>query len=304
MSEPQLHVVTGAFSYSGRYITQRLLARGHRVKTLTGHPQRPNPFGSQVSVSPFYFDEPQRLVESLRGAAVLYNTYWVRFAHGRVSYDQAVANTRRLFAAAKTAGVGRVVHVSITNPSLTSPLPYFRGKAELEADLQASGLSYGIVRPTVLFGPEDILINNIAWLVRHFPVFCLPGDGSYRLQPIFVEDFADLVVATGEEQADTTTDAVGPETFPFRELVTQIAQTLGTRTRLISVSPGLAWSIARVLGLFQGDVILTRDEVAGLMANLLISSRQATGRTRLTDWMQAHAGTAGTEYHSELRRHF
>lgn len=304
MSEAELHVVTGAFSYSGKYITRRLLARGHRVKTLTGHPNRPNPFGDQVSVAPFSFDQPQRLVESLRGAAVLYNTYWVRFGHGQVTYDQAVANTRTLFAAAKTAGVGRVVHVSITNPSPTSPLPYFRGKGELEADLAASGLPHAIVRPTVIFGSEDILINNIAWVLRRSPVFGLPGDGEYRLQPIFVEDFADLVVAAGEQQANLTSDPVGPETFTFRELVALIARTVGRRSRLIRMRPGLAWAIARTIGLFLGDVMLTRDEVAGLMANLLVSQQAPTGQTRLSEWLRANAATVGAEYHSELKRHF
>src|SRR5262249_37427495 len=149
------------------------------VRTITGDPSRADPFGGRVEAFPFSFDDPARLTETLRGADTLYNTYWVRFDWRGTTYAQAIANTRTLFAAAREAGVRRIVHVSITNPSESSSLPYFRGKAELERDLRESGISYAIVRPTVVFGREDILINNIAWLLRRLPLFVIPGDGSY-----------------------------------------------------------------------------------------------------------------------------
>ena len=119
---------------------------------------------------PFHFDEPHRLRDVLRGVTGLINTYWVRFDHPLFTHEQAVANTKVLFSAAREAGVRRIVHVSITNPDRTSDLPYFRGKAELESALQSSGVSYCILRPTVLFGKEDVLVNNIAWALRHLPV--------------------------------------------------------------------------------------------------------------------------------------
>ena len=121
---------------------------------------------------------------------MLYNTYWVRFNYGSFSHAAAVENTLALFAAARQAGVGRVVHLSIANPSEDSPLEYFRCKARLERALRESGLSYAILRPTVLFGGQDILINNIAWMLRRLPVLGVFGDGRYRLQPIYVDDLA------------------------------------------------------------------------------------------------------------------
>src|SRR5262249_26330254 len=148
----ELHVVTGAFGYSGRSIAERLLAKGHRVRTLTHSPGRPHPFGDRVEVHPFNFDHPGRLAASLAGAAALYNTYWVRFNHADFKHTEAVENTRVLFAAAREAGVRRIVHVSITNPSESSKLEYFRGKAMLERDLQSLSLSHAILRPAVLFG--------------------------------------------------------------------------------------------------------------------------------------------------------
>ncbi|MBW7904310.1 MAG: NAD(P)H-binding protein [Phycisphaerae bacterium] len=306
MSGDSIHVVTGAFGYSGKYITQRLLARGRRVRTLTNSPQRTNPFGAQIDVRPLTFAAARELAESLRGADVLYNTYWVRFNYrgGRLSFthDTAVENTLRLFEAARAAGVRRVVHVSITNPAEDSPLEYFRGKARLERALRDSGLSHAILRPAVLFGREDILINNIAWVLRRFPVFGVFGDGRYRLQPIHVDDFADLAVAAGEQHENRTIDAIGPETFTYRELVQAIGRIIGKPRPVVSVSPGVGLLIARLTGWLVGDVVVTREEIDGLMSGLLCTGSPPAGRTPLTEWARANASTLGTMYASELAR--
>ncbi len=304
MDAGAMDVVTGAFGYTGKYITRRLLSQGRRVRTLTGHPERPNPFGAQVDAAPFQFDRPDALAESLRGAATLYNTYWVRFAHGGTTFEEAIRNTQTLFAAAAAAGVRRVVHVSISNPSEDSPLPYFRGKAILERALAQSGLSQAIIRPTVIFGPEDILINNIAWILRRFPVFAVPGAGQYRMQPVFVEDMAEICVDAGRRDDDLVMDAVGPEVFSFEELVRLIARTIGSRAWIGHAPAGMALLLSRLVGAAVGDVVLTADEVKGLMANLLVSAGPPTGRTRLSDWLAENAGTVGAHYASEVRRHF
>src|SRR6266581_1424738 len=226
-------VITGAFSYTGKYATRILLDRGYRIRTLTYHPERENPFGDKVQVFPYNFDNLERLTETLRGASVLINTYWVRFPRGRATFEVAVQNTRTLISAAKSAGVSRIVHVSIANPSLESNLGYYKGKAQLEQAVAESGLAYTILRPTVIFGLEDILINNIAWFVRRFPVFGIPGDGRYRIRPIYVEDMARLIADEVEREESAVLDAVGPETYTFEELVRQIAAQLRLRTRLV-----------------------------------------------------------------------
>jgi NADH dehydrogenase len=298
----ELHVVTGAFGYSGRHIAERLLRAGHRVRTLTNSPDRQHPFGNRVEVHPFDFDHPGRLARSLDGARVLYNTYWVRFNHADFRYAQAVDNTRVLFAAARRAGVARAVHVSITNPSVDSPLEYFRGKALLERDLRASGLSYSILRPAVLFGGDDILINNMAWALRHLPVFGVFGDGEYRLQPIHVEDFADLAVAQGVERADRIIDAIGPETYRYRELVRELARIIGVRRPIVSVPPSLGYAAGWFLGKLLRDVVITRDEVEGLMQGLLATKSEPAGHTKLSSWAREHAATLGRRYATELGR--
>jgi NADH dehydrogenase len=302
MPEPDLHVVTGAFGYSGRYIAARLLDAGHRVRTLTDSPGRPNPFEGKVEARPFDFDQPSRLVESLRGAAVLYNTYWVRFNHGTFTHAEAGLNTLMLFEAARKAGVGRVVHVSITNPSEDSPFQYFRDKALLEGALRESGLPHSILRPTVLFGPEDILINNVAWVLRRFPVFPLLGDGSYRLQPIHVDDLAGLAVAEGWKTRDVVIDAIGPETFTFRQLVETIGDAIGRRRAIVPVPPSLGYAGAWALGKLLGDILLTWPEVQGLMAGLLCTESRPAGEIKLSEWARENAGSLGARYTSELAR--
>jgi uncharacterized protein YbjT (DUF2867 family) len=296
------YVVTGAFGYSGKYVTRRLLAAGHRVRTLTNSPRRPNPFGDAVPAHPYDFDRPDELERSLRGAQVLVNTYWVRFDHRDFTHAQAVSNTRRLFEAARGAGIRRIVHVSITNPSLDSPLPYFRGKAELESALRESGLSWAILRPTVLFGQEDILVNNIAWTLRRFPVFGVFGDGSYRLQPIYVDDLAALAVEAAASSENVVQDAIGPETFTYRELVSVVGNAIGRRRPVVGLPPGLALAFARLVGLFVDDVVVTPEEIAGLMQNLLVTASPAAGRTALSAWVREHAESLGRRYSSELAR--
>src|SRR5712692_8413481 len=222
-TSPGTVVITGAFSYTGKYATRLLLDRGYRVRTLTYHPERANYFGGMLQVFPYNFEQPEELVRSLHGASTLINTYWVRFPRGKSTFETAVQNTCTLISAARNAGVRRIVHVSIANPSLQSPLGYYKGKARLERAVIDSGLSYTILRPTVIFGLEDILINNIAWFVRRFPVFGIPGDGSYLIRPIYVEDMAQLISDAVDREANTVLDAVGPETFSFEELVRLIA---------------------------------------------------------------------------------
>jgi len=296
--------ITGAFSYTGKYATRILLDRGYRVRTLTNHPERENPFGKDVEVLPYNFDRPAQLTKSLKGTSTLINTYWVRFPHRGATFETAVKNTQTLIAAAKEADVNRIVHVSIANPSLDSPLGYYRGKALLEQDLISSGLSYAILRPTVIFGAEDILINNIAWFVRRFPAFGIPGNGRYEVRPIYVEDMARALVDAVERTDNFIVDAVGPESFTFEELVRLIAEKLDRPTRMLHFPAPLAYVATRITGLFVGDTILTWQEYQGLMDNLLASQGPSAGSTRLTDWLHKNREQVGQHYASELARHF
>ncbi len=297
-------VVTGAFSYSGKYITKRLLERGEEVTTLTNHPNRPDPFNGKVKTFPLNFSNEAELIENLRGADVLVNTYWIRFDKGNNTQPKAVENTKILVDAAAKADVKRIVHISITNPSPESRLPYFWGKAVNEKTVINSGMSYAILRPTVLFGKEDILINNIAWLLRRLPIFGLPGDGSYKLSPVYVDDLAELVVNAVYEKENYIWDAVGPNEFTFKEMVTLISKVIEKRRVLLPFPPRLALLAAQFMSLFVNDVMLTPEEVDGLMENTLISREASRCKTSLAGWLEENKNSVGKEYASELARHF
>jgi NADH dehydrogenase len=304
MSNQQIHVVTGAFGYSGKYIARRLIDAGYQVCTLTNSQNRPNPFGDRIKIYPYNFNNLDKLVDSLSGASVLYNTYWVRFNYKDFKHSIAVENTLKLFRAAKDAGVRRVVHVSITNPSEDSNLEYFGDKARLERALIESGMSYSILRPAVLFGKEDILINNIAWVIRRFPVFGVFGDGSYRLQPIYVDDLAKLAVEQGKKTENTIIDAIGPETFTYRELVEQLGVIIGKHRPIISIPPYIGYIAGLIIGKIVGDIMITREEIKGLMADLLYTDSLPTGETKLTDWARKNSAILGQRYANELARRF
>jgi uncharacterized protein YbjT (DUF2867 family) len=294
------HAITGAFGYTGSYVARRLVASGEQVIALTNSPRKPD--SPDIPAFPLKFDSS--LLNILRGVDVLYNTYWVRFNHGNFSHAQAVANTICLFDAAKQAGVRRVVHVSITNPDENSSLEYFRGKGQLEQALKTAGLSYAIVRPAVLFGGSDILINNIAWTLRHLPVFGIFGDGSYRLQPIHVADFADLMVEQAYVNANTVVNGIGSETFTYRGLVEILSDILQVRRPILSVPPQVGYWAGWFIGKLMGDVTITREEIDGLMSDLLYVDAPPVGKTKLSEWARLHIATLGRHYASEMaRRH-
>jgi uncharacterized protein YbjT (DUF2867 family) len=299
----RLCIVTGTFGFSGKYIARRLLARGERVRTLTNHTDPSAPEFRTIEVAPLDFSDPDQLARSMQGAEVLFNTYWVRFAHGDTTHERAVENTRVLIRAAEEAGVRRILHVSITNPSLESPLPYFRGKAEVEQAIESSRLSYAILRPAVLFGPEDILINNIAWLLRRAPVFAIPR-GECAIQPIFADDLAALAVEMSDTSENRVIDAVGPEIYTYADLVKLIRSAVASHSLVVPTPPWLLYAASRLLSHVVHDVLLTRDEISGLMANLLVSHAPRTGTTSLRAWLEQNADKVGRHYASELARHY
>jgi len=301
----QLDLVTGAFSYSGEHIARRLLDAGHQVRTLTHHPDRSHPLRGEVDIRRYRFDDPAELARSLAGVTTLYNTYWIRFDHGASTYANAIESSRMLFAAARRAGVRRIVHLSITNPTLSSPLPYFRGKALVESGLSQSGSPYSIVRPTWLFGGErDVLVNNIAWILRRMPVFPVPGNGRYRVAPVHVDDLARLCVQAAGDDEDTVIDAAGPEQMSFARVVLLVRRAVGAFAPIVPVPAQLMALAARGLGRLVSDVVLTRDEISGLTAGLLVSHEPPRGEIAFSEWLSAHADDVGRRYANELQRHF
>lgn len=302
-TNPDTDVVTGAFSYSGAAIAAELFARGRQVRTITGHPHNA-PAHTPIDVHPLDFGDPDQLTESLRGAHTLYNTYWVRFAHGSLDHDVAVRNSTTLFGCAAKAGISRIVHVSILHPSLDSPFPYFAGKARVEAALAETGIGHAIVRPATLFGGDGVLINNIAWLLRHLPVFAIGGRGDYLVRPIHVDDLAKLCVNLGERTDTVTLDAVGPERPTFRELVAQVRGATGAKSLIVPVPGPVLIAASRLVGMALRDRVLTAEEYHTMVAGLADSNAESTGSTRFSEWVHAHGDDLGRSYANELKRHY
>ena len=303
MSE-RVHVVTGAFGYSGRWIARELLSRGKRVRTLTNAVGRDDPFQGMVEVMPIDFSNHDLLVSSLRGADVLYNTYWVRYKNRKDGYahEIAVENTRKLFLAAEEAGVNRIVHFSVAHPHKAPDWSYFRGKVEVEKLLTESSLSYAILRPTVFFGGErDVLINNMAWLIRKFPVFGIFGMGNYPIQPIHIEDIAKVAVDQGESVEDVVLDVAGPEIFTYREYVTLIAKSLGVSRLIIPVPPIVGWAVGKVVGAILRDRVITRAEIKGLMRGLMATDAKPLGKIKFSEWVATNGADLGAKYHNDLK---
>jgi nucleoside-diphosphate-sugar epimerase len=298
-------MVTGAFSYSGSPIAELLIESGREVRSLTHHPDREQPLRARVQASPYRFDDPAARARSLQGITTLYNTYWVRFERGRTTFANAVANSRALFEAARRAGVARIVHLSIANPSIDSPLPYYRGKALVEQALATAGVPYAIVRPTFLFGGgRDILANNIAWILRRMPLFVVPGDGRYLVQPIHVDDPARICLRAAHGRGGVIMDAAGPDRMSFEELVRAIRDAHGRRTPILHAPPAAMAGLARALGLVVRDIVLTADEIRGLTSGRLVSHQPALGHISFLAWLNEHGPTLGGSYANELDRHF
>lgn len=301
---PGKHVVVGGTGFTGREIVRILLGRGVTVDALTGHPSRPHGFGDSLRVRHLDFGDSSKLVNSLRGADVVYNTYWIRFERGAASFHQAVENSRILFEACAEAGVGKVVHVSITNPSASSPYPYFRGKALVEEALFKSGLCYSVLRPALIYGVGDILLNNIAWILRKYRFFPVPGGGGYRLAPVYVGDIAQAAVNQAYEPGCAVVDAVGPDRLSFRSLVEEVGRGLGAKALVVGTPRIVTEALGKMLSRTLGEPVVTRDELGALMDELLYSEAPPVGDTSLAEWISANRDSLGVRFASELERHY
>jgi NADH dehydrogenase len=297
--------VTGAFGYTGRALAERLLDAGHEVVTLTRRSGAGDPLAKRVTVRPIEGVDGTALAESLAGVDTLFNTYWLRFPRERETFEGIVARSAMLLEAARVAGVRRIVHVSVVNASLDAETPYVRAKAALEAVVRSSGLEWVIVRPTLLYGPGDILINNLAWALRRLPIYGMPGLGRYTVQPIHVDDLARICHAAMDGDAGRVIDAAGPETLAYRDLVDRIRTAVGSRSIVVPMPHLAVLAAARILGLLVRDVVLTRDEIRELTSSLLTSHEPtARGEIRISDCIRDHAETIGRRWSSELDRNY
>jgi NADH dehydrogenase len=295
--------ITGAFSYSGAYIAEAYLAAGWEVQTLTRNPLRPHRLQGKIASFPLDFQNSDELIESLNGVAVLINTYWVRFDYQHSSFEQAINNSELLFNAAKIAGVKRIIHLSVSNPSFDSELPYYAGKARVEELLEESGLAHSILRPTLIFGEEELLVNNIAWLMRKMPLFPIAGDGTFRLQPIYVRDLAKMALEEANKKTNRILNAAASEVLSYRQLLEILKRISNSRSLFFQVPPWIAIALARLMSFVLRDVLLTRDELDGLMQERLYVGDECTKGVEFSRWAQENRQLLGRKYTNEISRH-
>jgi uncharacterized protein YbjT (DUF2867 family) len=296
--------ITGAFGFTGRALTTRLLDAGHDVITFTRRSGVGDPLARRLSVRPFDVSRPAELAAAMADVETLYNTHWLRFPRDGSTFEGAVARSAALLAAAREAGVRRVVQVSVVNAAANAETPYVRAKAALEAIVRSSGLEWVIVRPTLTYGPGDILINNLAWALRRLPVYGLPGLGRYTVQPVHVEDVARICLEAGVGDGGRTLDAAGPETLEYRALVDLVRSAIGSRSIVVPMPHVVVLAVARTLGMVVRDVVLTRDEIRELTSSLLTSHEPPLGTIHISDWVPANAALLGRRWSSELGRNY
>lgn len=301
-------LVTGAFGFTGSRIAERLLADGRRVMTLTRRVGRNHPLARRVERLAYDFDSGA-LSSALRGVDTVYITYWMRFPRGDSTWPRVVANVERLAQASSEAGVRRLVYISVSNAAHDATTAYFRAKAAAEEAVRAvsargGAMTCAIIRPTLLFGESDILINNMAWTLRRLPVFGVPGDGRYLVQPVYVGDVADLAVSLGHADDFAETDACGRDILEFADLVRLVRAAVRSRALVVNLPPPVVLATTRLLGVVVRDVVLTGDEIRELMEGVLVSQDDPTCPTRFPDWLERNAASVGRRWESELARNF
>ena len=166
------------------------------------------------------------------------------------TFDRAVENSKKLFKTAERASVGRIVHFSVANTPSGARLPYYRGKGQVEETLKGIGVPYAIIRPTLVFGVGDLLLNNMAWALRRFPVFPVYGNGDYPVQPVYAGDLAAQAVEAASQSESIVADAAGSETFSFKALLRLLS---GNVRGTAEAAQPQSWTVGFWRGLAGGD---------------------------------------------------
>ena len=302
--------VTGAWSFSGRHVAHRLLANGWTLRSISNRSPHPDddPYHGQVRRIEYTHDI-DRLATELRTCRVLVSNLWTRHDKPPIghkgpwlSHLQAVDQSAVLIMAAAQAGVERLVWTSITNPGQDPDLSYFAGKAVVEQLVRRSGLSYAILRPACFFGGGGILIDNVAWAAQRLPFVPIPDGPPYRIRPIHVEDYADLVVEATASSDDYTIDAVGPDRPEFGELIREVAEAAGSHAKALRLPIKACRLSYAVAGRILGETVLSDDELTGLSRNRLDSKAESTGSTSLLDWIRTTDEKLGRRFRREPHR--
>ena len=284
----QLVTVFGGSGFVGRHVVRALVKRGYRVRVAVRRPDLAGflqPLGTvgQIHAVQANLRYPDSVSAAIRGADAVVNLVGILQESGRQSFSGVQANGARAIAQACAAlGVTRLVQVSAIGADAGSASAYARSKAEGEAGVLAAVPGAVILRPSIVFGPEDGFFNRFASLARMLPVLPVIGGGETKFQPVFVGDVAEAVARAvdGAAAAGTIYELGGPEVKSFRELLAYICEVTGRKRVLAPLPFPLARLQARAmeiadmltLGLVPNELKLTRDQVTLLESDNVVSS--------------------------------
>jgi uncharacterized protein YbjT (DUF2867 family) len=282
-----LVTVFGGSGFVGRHVVRALAKQGWRVRVavrrpdLAGHLQ---PMGGVGQIMPLQANlrYPDSVMRAVQGADAVVNLVGILYESGRQSFGAVQAEGPRAIAmAAAKAGITNLVHLSAIGADAQSPASYARSKAAGEAAVQQQVPSAIIMRPSVVFGPEDNFFNQFAMLARYLPVLPLIGGGETKFQPVFVGDVAEAVALAlaGKAKSGSVYELGGPDIRSFRQILEYILAESGRKRPLIPIPFPIAELQGKILGLLPKP-LLTRDQVLMLKSDNVVSqSAQNEGRT-------------------------
>ncbi|MBD3848342.1 NADH dehydrogenase [Bosea sp. OAE752] len=291
----QLVTVFGGSGFVGRHVVRALVKRGYRVRVAVRRPDLAGflqPLGTvgQIHAVQANLRYPASVAAAVKGADAVVNLVGIMNERGRQSFAAVQANGARTVAqACAAAGIDRLVQISALGAAAESRSAYARTKAEGESAVRHIVPRAVILRPSVMFGPEDDFFNRFASMARMMPVLPLVGDGSAKLQPAFVGDVAEVVArgVDGALEPGRTYELGGPEVMSLRELVEDVCKVIGRKRLILPLPLPLAGIMARVLevvdtltlGLLPNELKLTRDQVTLLGSdNVVSAAAKAEGR--------------------------
>jgi len=311
--------ITGALSYTGRYVTKQLIQRfgASNIKIINIESRKlTNPFSNELEMVtvPFDFEKPVNMSRALEGSEFFLASYWVRFDdfEGGPSRERVVQNAKTLVDAAERAGVGRYVFTSHTQSDPNCFIPYIAGKARVENYVKDRFAGrFGVVKPCAIFGAtprESILVNNLAYLMRTFPVLAVVGDGRYPLHPVHVEDVARLVVESGLDEhglKEYDWDAVNPEKTDYIDLLETLRGAIGARTVFVKGVPeSLAYWATKPINWWHDDILIDRTDINLMTEHITKSDKEALGRIRLSDWANENGNELGRVYINSMAQYY
>jgi len=283
LEERKVAAVFGGSGFVGRYIVKRLAGRGYIVRVGVRDPERANvlkPMGALGQIVPIATNvRDEASVSALvAGAEVVVNCVGILYETGSQTFQALHAEAPgRIGRAAAAAGTARVVHISAIGADPASPSLYARTKAEGEAALHAAFPKAVVLRPSIVFGPEDDFFNQFAALARILPALPLFGGGGTRFQPVYVGDVADAAMAALDrtDAAGRTYELGGPKIYTFREILEFILKTTGRRRLLLSIPYAVGAIQARLFELLPKP-LLTRDQLLLLQRDNVVAPGSPT----------------------------